>query len=65
MSIQHRGKDMDAVIELNIYKVGSWNHMGYTGNMIMKDFMRQMCVPFENSAYFGDGDGVCSNNASL
>ena len=29
--------------------------------MIIKDFLRQMCVPLENSAYFGDGDGFNSN----
>ena len=37
--------------------------MGRTGNMIIKDFLRQMCVPLENSAYFGDGDGFNSNPA--
>ena len=42
--------------ELNIFKMESWNHMGRTGNMIIKDFLRQMCVPLENNAYFGDGD---------
>ena len=42
--------------ELNISKMGSWNHMGHTGNMIIKDFIRQMCVPLENSVYFGDWD---------
>ena len=36
--------------------MGSWNHMGHTGNMIIKDFIRQMCVLLENSLYFGDGD---------
>ena len=35
--------------------------MGHTGNMIMKDFIRQVCVPLENSVYFGDGDGFNSN----
>ena len=35
--------------------------MGHTGNMIIEDFMRQICVPLENNAYFGDGDGVDSN----
>ena len=35
--------------------------MGRTGNMIFKDFLRQMCVPSENSADFGDGDGFNSN----
>ena len=30
--------------------------MGRTKNMIIKDFQRQMCVPLENSAYFGDGE---------
>ena len=39
--------------------------MGCTGNMVMKDFLRQMCVPLENSAYFGDGDGFNSNPASV
>ena len=39
----------------------SLEHMGRTGNMIIKDFIRQMCVPLENSAYFGDGDGINSN----
>ena len=32
--------------------------MEHTGNMIIKDFIRQMWVPLENSAYFGDGDGI-------
>ena len=27
----------------------------HTGNMIVKDIMKQICVPLENSAYFGDG----------
>ena len=35
--------------------------MGHTGNMIIKDFIRQMCVPLENNVYFGDGDGFNSN----
>ena len=35
--------------------------MGCAGNMIIEDFMRQICVPLENSAYFGDGDGIDSN----
>ena len=34
--------------------------MGRTGNMIIKDFMRQMCIPLDNM-YFGDGDGISSN----
>ena len=29
-------------------------------NMI-KDYIRQMCAPLENSVYFGDGDGFNSN----
>ena len=41
--------------------MGSWNHLGRTGNMIIEDFMRQICVPLENSAYFGNGDGFDSN----
>ena len=47
--------------ELNIFKMESWNYMGRTGNMIIKDFLRQMRVPLENSPYFGDGDGFNSN----
>ena len=47
--------------ELNISKMGSWNHMGQTGNLVIKDFIRQMCVPLENSVYFDDGDGFNSN----
>ena len=39
--------------------------MGHIGNMIIKDFIRQMCVPLENRVYFGDGDGFNSNPASL
>ena len=36
--------------------------MGHTGNMIIKYFIRQMCVPLiGNSVYFGDGDGFNSN----
>ena len=35
--------------------------MGRTGNMIIKDLLRQMCVPLENSAHFGDGGGFKSN----
>ena len=50
----------EAGFELNIFKMGSWNHVGRTENMIIKDFIRQMYVPSENSAYFGDGDGVNS-----
>ena len=37
--------------------------MGHTGNMIIEDCVRQMCVPLENSVYFGDGDGFNSNLA--
>ena len=51
----------DVFIHNRKYKVGSWNHMGHTGITIIQDFIRQMCVPLENSAYFGDGDGVDSN----
>ena len=29
--------------------------------MITEDLMRQICVPLEKSAYFGDGDGVDLN----
>ena len=35
--------------------------MGRTGNMIIEDFMRQICLPLGNSAYSGDGDGANSN----
>ena len=35
--------------------------MGHIGNIIIKKFQRQMCVPLENSAYFGDEDGFNSN----
>ena len=36
--------------------------MGHTGNMIIKYFIRQMCVPLiGNCVYFGDGDGFNSN----
>ena len=35
--------------------------MGHTGNIITKDFIRQMSVPVENRAYFGDGDRFNSN----
>ena len=35
--------------------------MGRIGNMIIKDFLRQMCVPLENSAYSSDGDGFNLN----
>ena len=38
-----------------------WDNMGRTGNKIIKDCIRQICVPLENSAYFGDGDDVNSN----
>ena len=37
--------------ELNIFKMGFWNHMGHTGNMIIKDFTRQMC-PFRKQCIF-------------
>ena len=47
--------------ELDIFKIVSWNHTGCTGNMIIKDFVREIHVPLENSAYFSDGDGVDSN----
>ena len=50
----------DTEFELNISKMGSWNHMGHTGNMIVKD-LSQMCIPLENSVYFGDGHGFNSN----
>ena len=50
--------------ELNLSKMGSWNHMGHTGNMIIKDFIRQIYVPLENSVYFGDGEGLDSNPES-
>ena len=53
-----------AGFELNIFKMGSWNHMGHNENMI-KDFIRQMCVPLENSVYFGDGDGFNSDPAKV
>ena len=35
--------------------------MGRTENMIITDFLRQMCVRLENNAYLGDGDGFNSN----
>ena len=47
--------------ELNIFKMGSWNHMGHTENMIIKDFIMQMCVRLENSLYFSGGDSFSSN----
>ena len=30
--------------------------MGYTGNMIIKDVAKEMCIPLENSVYLGDGN---------
>ena len=51
--------------KVNIFKMESWNHMGCTGNIIIKDFLRQMCVPLENNAYFGDGDGFNTNPAQV
>ena len=45
-------------VHTDIFNMGSWNHMGCTESMIIKDFVRQMCIPLENSAYFGDGDSV-------
>ena len=55
----------DPGFELNMSKMGSWNHMEHTGNytLIIKDFIRQMCVLLENSVYFGDEDGFNSNPA--
>ena len=41
----------------------SWNQMGHTGNMIIKNFLRQMCLPLENRAYVGDGNGFNSKPA--
>ena len=41
--------------------VFSWT----TGNMIIENGIRQMCVPVENIAYFGDGDTVSSNPGNL
>ena len=38
--------------------------MGHNENMI-KDLIRQMCVPLENSVYFGDGDGFNSDPAKV
>ena len=32
--------------------------MGHTGNMIVNDAIRQMCVPLENSAYGSGHKGV-------
>ena len=33
--------------------------MGHSKNIIIiEDVMKQMHLPFENSAYFGDGDGI-------
>ena len=43
--------------------MGSWDNMRGIGNKIIKDFIRQMCIPLESTAYFGDGDGVNSNPA--
>ena len=45
-----------------IFKMASWNHMGCTENMIIKDVMRHMCVPLQKSVYFGDGDGINSKS---
>ena len=39
--------------------------MGRTGNMILQDFIRQMCILLENRVYFGDGDSVNMNPVSL
>ena len=47
----------------DIFKMGSWNHIESTGNIIIKDCIRQMSVPLENSVYFGDGDGINSKPA--
>ena len=35
--------------------------MGHTGNMIIKNFTRQMCIPLETCSYFGDWAGVDTN----
>ena len=43
------------------FRNGSKNHMGWSGNMIIKDFIRQICVSLENNVYFGDWDGFKSN----
>ena len=48
-------------LELKILKIESLSHMGCTRNTVIKDFLKQMCVPLENSAYFGDGDSFNSN----
>ena len=37
------------------------NQKGRTGNMIIKDLIRQMCVLLENSMYFDNADGINSN----
>ena len=55
----------DSGFELNIFKMESWNHMGRTVKFIMKDFHRRMCVPLENSAYFGDEDSFNSNPVTI
>ena len=41
--------------------MGSWDHMGHTGNTFIKDVARQMCIPLDNGMYFGDGNGVDLN----
>ena len=35
---------------VDIFKMGFSNHMGCTGNMIVKTTARQMCIPLENIA---------------
>ena len=46
---------------VDILKMGSLDNMGCTGNMIIKDIVKQMCVHLESSVYFGGGDGINSN----
>ena len=47
----------NGVLDLEPYGM-HWKHDSL---MIVKDFLWQMCVPLENSTYFGDGNGFNSN----
>ena len=44
----------------SFWKWGLWT-TGMHWHTIIKDVIKQWCIPFENSAYFGDGDGVDLN----
>ena len=43
---------------LGIFKMGSWNHKECTGNIIIKDVVRQICISLQNSVYLVMGTAL-------